>query len=117
MFAPDNLCNFLIRFRRTEILESVRITVPAQLYTASFKYSTTVALWSEAEEISYYDPERRAQVTVGEDCRLSLKNRGWFFTDFFATDLKNSPPQWQHKLTLYKSDGDKVISALTDWSK
>ncbi len=62
--------------------------------------------------ISYFDPERSEVLIVGKQCSLTFAKRRWFFSDFWITDAKSSPPLWKHKLTVYKSDGEKLIQAL-----
>jgi len=89
----------------------------AQLYTGRGKYSVHVTLSDIFGRISYFDPEQSETVIIGRDARLALAKHGWFFSDFWVTDPKNSPLLWRHKLTFYKSDGVKVGQALAAWSR
>ena len=96
----------------------MEIDLPAQLYTSTGKFSTSVTLNDVPPQIiSYFDPERQELLIVGGHCKLALVNRGFLFADFSVIDAQNSPPLWQHKLTLYKSDGDKLAKALAAWKR
>ena len=96
-------------------IESIKIQVPAKLYTGSGKYSTEIEINGYAGMISFLNPERQETLLAGIDCVIQLRKRGWLLTDFSVVDNQNSPPLWQYKLTLSKWDGDKLQQGLDAW--
>jgi hypothetical protein len=95
----------------------MQIKCPAQLYTSHAKHSVEVTLDNTSGMISCFCPEQLETIIIDEDTRLTLAKHGWFLSDFWVTDAKNSSPLWKHKLTFYKSDGNKVEQALLAWSR
>jgi hypothetical protein len=89
----------------------------ATLYTSRGKYQTEVKLLFCECSIFYHNPEdsNTVDINIRTSGGLTLIKHGWIFSDFLVTDVRNSPPAWTHKLTLFRGDGRFLEQMVMEW--